>query len=176
MAFLSPLPVFTITGVRRKPKTAEKLTPQPSLAMAPISIPRIDQTPLDFDGELLIRSASEADAKGRHYAVSIYKMDELGRRAYVPTIEYVSDVPTERSFTIAEVVEDAADVEKFFFVFEPLEHFQCEHVDSLSTEARQEFTQKLFRLYDGAVANSLGEFRGQAIDNEQKTSTNPTQT
>ena len=135
-----------------------------SVLMARISISRVDQSPLEFDGELLVRSLSEADEHGRHYVVTIYR--KIGERAvsYVPAVQYVSEISGEASFAIAEVIEDAADVEKFFYVFEPLEHLECDDVDAWSAQARQEFTQKLFRLYDGAVANALGKFQGQRLD------------
>jgi hypothetical protein len=131
--------------------------------MVRISIPRTDQTDLSFDGQLLACSMSERDDQGRHYVVSTYQRDCDGALTYVPTIQFVSTLPSEASFTIAEVVEDPTDVQKFFYVFEPLEHLPCELVENMSARARQELTQQLFRIYDRAVAKTLTKLQGRVV-------------
>lgn len=141
--------------------------------MSRISISRIDHARLEFDGELLAQLPSEADENGRHYVVSVFRMDRRDSLAYVPAVEYVSRVPTETSFTIAEVVEDPMDVAKFFYVFEPLEHLPGEHVNRMSVEGRQELTRKLFHLYDAAVAKLLERIQGLGIAQEAATSVGP---
>lgn len=120
------------------------------VTMTAFKIDRNDLPPLEFEGELIFRTSGPRDGRQRGYDLHLYAAGDR----FVPVIEFVT-AANRPPITIAEIVDDAENVEKFFFVFEPLEYLDQHVVEEIGAEQRQALTLQLFRLYDAEVAKTL---------------------
>lgn len=124
-----------------------------------LSLP--DRDPIVFHGDLLVRVESARDVAGdgeRGYDLSVYSRDDGG---YVAAIDFVTTVPLEENRGLIELVDTIADVEDFFFAFEPDELLPDLSRSGRTASDRQNVLQRLYAKYDQRVKDVLDQLRSQ---------------
>lgn len=115
------------------------------------SIPVSHQPELLFDGDLLVRAVgapvTTTDQQTCHCELYLY----ANQSEFVPRIDLLCHPATEPAIVLAERVDTPESVEKFFLVFEPMEHLSTAYLDRLSATDRQALLRELLRTYDEQV-------------------------
>ena len=136
--------------------------------MESFKIKRTDYSDLEFSGELLKRintpMHSTPDGK-RGYELAIYAKSGAG---YVASVEYQTTFDSERRVTIADFVDQAKDVENFFFVFEPCEFLDQDLIRQMPQDQRKRLQKALSRLYDGHVDSILKALQEYALQHPEQ--------
>jgi len=89
--------------------------------MNEITLNTMDGEVVSFVGDLVCQAegcVEFSDGIDRNFGLKLYAIASGG---FVPSIEYFSNSPMERTGCIAEIVDLAKDIENFFFVFTPEE-------------------------------------------------------
>ncbi len=112
------------------------------------------ETP-DFNGELVI-SSQTAPCTGtrgsRWLDLLLYKFPEGG---FAAGIKFCTNIPGEEGVARFERMDEAIDVESFFFAFEPHEYLRNASL-SEPLEVSDQIAADLYRKYEIAVRDVLG--------------------
>jgi hypothetical protein len=120
--------------------------------MAQYELARFGYEPLRFQGEVVVRRASEpvvAPLGERFVELAVYRCDEGG---YVAHLVYRSSVVGENEVSIAEQLDQVTDVQDFFFAFEPSELAKSAGVDE---EVGSDLAAQLYARYESAAREIL---------------------
>jgi hypothetical protein len=126
--------------------------------MNEIAFDTMDGKPIRFVGGLETQNERQvefADGEIRKFALKLYRIKSGG---FVPTIEFTSSLPTEKSGCIAEMVDQFKDIENFLFVFVPdnvlpkidgLNRDESAARKKLSSQLRSTYESLTFEFLDG---------------------------
>ena len=136
--------------------------------MNEIILNTMDGDLVSFVGDLVCQTEGPvefSDGIDRKFKLKLYAVESGG---FVPSIEYLSDSPVERTGCIAEIVDLAKDIENFFFVFTPDELLpDSAGLPREEVEVRTRILACLRKTYESLNFNFLDQV--EAVVGEQAT-------
>lgn len=123
---------------------------QPESSLSNLSVERFEREPLRFNGQLLADVATvpiQDETGARFLKLALYETSESD---FVAGIIFCTSVPGEVEVPLFERLDEAVNVEDFFFAFEPDELLQKAGME-LPSERRQQIASELYRMYEIAA-------------------------